>query len=182
MSDLGEKRIKTKRLYKGTLIGLRRDTVELPNGKTSTREIVEHPGAVAVVAITKEDELVLIRQFRTPTKEILLEVPAGVPKKGEAGEVCAARELQEETGFHAKKVKKVWEGFASPGYSDELIRFYLAQDMVKIKQNLDEDEFVEVNLIDVETCMDLLKLGKIRDNKTMIGIMIADLYLKGELK
>ena len=181
MKKLEEKEIKREKIYKGTLLGLRRDTVRLPDGKTSTREIVEHPGAVAIVAITKDEELVLVRQFRKPTGETLLELPAGVPKKGETPEATARRELEEETGFHAKRIKKVWEGYASPGYSDEIIRFCLAQEMVQMKQNMDEDEFVEVDLLDIELCREMLKAGKIRDNKTMIGIMLAGLYLNGEI-
>jgi ADP-ribose pyrophosphatase len=181
MGKLEEKEVKREKIYKGTLLGLRRDTVKLPNGKKTTREIVEHPGAVAVVAITKDKELVLVRQFRKPTGEVLLELPAGVPKKGEKAEVTAQRELEEETGFHAKKIKKVWEGYASPGYSDEIIKFCLAEDMIQMKQNMDEDEFVEVDLVDIELCRDMLKAGKIRDNKTMIGIILADLYLNGEI-
>lgn len=181
MEKLWEKEIKSERIYKGTLLGLRRDTVKLPDGRQSTREVVEHPGAVAVVAITKDKELVLVRQFRKPTGEVLLEVPAGVPKKKESPEDCARRELEEETGFHAKKVRKIWEGYASPGYSDELIQFCLAEDMTRMKQKTEEDEFIEVDLVGLDLCVDMLKNGKIRDNKTMIGIMIADLVVKGEL-
>jgi ADP-ribose pyrophosphatase len=181
MDKLSEKQVKSERLYKGTLLGLRRDTVQLPNGKKTTREIVEHPGAVAVVAITKDKELILIRQFRKPTEQVLIEIPAGVPKKDEKGEKTAVRELEEETGFCARKVRKIWEGFVSPGYSDELIRFYLAEDMHRVKTQLDEDEFIEVDLVDIDACVDMLKNGKIRDNKTMIGIVIAEKYLKGEL-
>ena len=181
MSGLEEKQIKTERLYKGTLLGLRRDTVQLSNGKQATREIVEHPGAVAIVAITKDKELVMVRQFRKPTGQIMLEIPAGVPKKREKGADTARRELEEETGFYAKKIRKIWQGYASPGYSNEVIHFYLAQDMYRLKQKTDEDEFVEVDLIDVEACSDMLKNGKIIDNKTMIGIIIAEKVLKGEL-
>ena len=181
MKKLEEKEIKREQIYKGTLLGLRKDTVKLPNGKQSTREVVEHPGAVAVVAITKDKEMVFVRQFRKPTEQVLLEIPAGVPKKGELAEACAKRELEEETGFCARKVKKVWAGYASPGYSDEIIQLCLAEDMNKIKQNLDEDEFIEVEIVDIEACVDMLKAGKIKDNKTMIGIMIADMHLKGEL-
>ncbi len=181
MDKLWEKEIKSEMIYKGTLLGLRRDTVKLPDGRQSTREVVEHPGAVAVVAITKDKELVMVRQFRKPTGKVLLEVPAGVPKKKESPEDCARRELEEETGFHAKKVRKIWEGYASPGYSDELIQFCLAEDMTRMKQKTEEDEFIEVDLVDLDLCVDLLKNGKIRDNKTMIGIMIADLVVKGEL-
>ncbi len=181
MEKLTEKEIKRERIYKGTLLGLRRDTVELPSGRKSTREIVEHPGAVAVIAVTREKELILVRQFRKPAESVLLEVPAGVPKKGESAEDCARRELEEETGYLAKRIRKVWEGYASPGYSDEVIQYCLAEDMTLMKQMTEEDENIEVDLMDIELCLDMLRNGKIRDNKTMIGIMIADLYLKGEL-
>jgi len=181
MEKFKEKEISTKRIFDGRLLGVRVDTVKLPNGIESTREIVEHPGAVAIVAITGDNELVLVRQFRKATGEVLLEVPAGVPKKGEKGEDAARRELEEETGYHAKKITKVWEGYASPGYSNELIQYYLAQDMNLMKQKTEEDEFIEVDLVDIELCLDLVKTGKIKDNKTMIGVMIADMAAKGEI-
>jgi ADP-ribose pyrophosphatase len=177
MKKLWEKDLESKKVFEGRLLNLRVDKVELPTGKTTTREIVEHPGAVAVAAITRDKELVLVRQFRKPTNEILLEIPAGVPKKDESGEDCARRELEEETGFHAKNIRKVWEGYASPGYSDELIQFYLAEEMVHLKQKTDEDEFIEVDLVDIDACVDMLTNGKVRDNKTMIGIMIADMVI-----
>jgi ADP-ribose pyrophosphatase len=181
LEKLTEKEIKREKLYRGTLLGLRKDTVQLPSGKKSTREIVEHPGAVAVIAVTREKDLVLVRQFRKPAESILLEVPAGVPKKGESPEDCARRELEEETGYHAKRIRKIWEGFASPGYSSEVIQYCLAEEMTLMKQRTDEDENIEVDLVDIELCFDMLKNGKIKDNKTMIGIMLADMYLKGEL-
>lgn len=181
MSELWEKEIESKKVFQGRLINVRVDTVEMPDGKRSTREIVEHPGAVAIVAVTQDQELVLVRQFRKATGEIVLELPAGVPQKGERGEDAARRELEEETGYYAKKIKKVWEGYASPGYSNEVIQYYLAEDMNKMKQKTDEDEFVEVDLIDLETCVDLLKEGKIKDNKTIIGILLAEKHLKGKL-
>ena len=181
MAKLEEKEISSKRIFEGRLLKVRVDTVKLANGVESTREVVEHPGAVAVIAITEDNELVLVRQFRKPAGEILLEVPAGVPEKDEKGEEAARRELAEETGFHAKSVKKIWEGYASPGYSNEVIRFFLAQDMTRQHQQTDEDEMIEVELVDIDACMDMLKAGKINDNKTMIGIMAADLFLKGEL-
>ena len=181
MDKFKEKEISSKRIFKGRLLGVRVDTVKLPSGVESTREIVEHPGAVAVVAITQDNELVLVRQFRKATGEVLLEVPAGVPQMGEKGEDAARRELEEETGYHAKKITKVWEGYASPGYSNELIRYYLAQDMNLMQQKTEEDEFIEVDLVEFELCLDLIKTGKIRDNKSIVGIMIADLFIRGEL-
>ncbi len=98
------------------------------------------------------------------------------------GEAAARRELEEETGYQTGKISKVWEGFASPGYSNEVIKFYLAEKLKKAEQKADEDEFIEVDLIDLPAAVRMLKDGKIKDNKTMIGILIADLHLKGELK
>lgn len=181
MEKFEEKEISSKRVFDGRLLRVRVDTVRLSNGVESTREIVEHPGAVAVIAITKDNEMVLVRQFRRAAGEVLLEVPAGVPEKGEKGEDAARRELEEETGYHAKKITKVWEDYASPGYSNELIQYYLAQDMNLMEQKTEEDELIEVDLVETDLCLDLIKTGKIRDNKTVIGVMIADLFLKGEL-
>ncbi len=181
MEKFEEKEISSKRVFEGKLLGVRVDTVKLPNGVESNREVVEHPGAVAVVAVTKDNELVLVRQFRKAAGEVLLEVPAGVPKKSEKGEETARRELEEETGYHAGKITKVWEGYASPGYSNELIRYYLATDMNLMQQKTEEDEFIEVDLVEIDLCLDLVKTGRIKDNKTMVGIMIADLLVKGEL-
>lgn len=181
MDKFQEKLIKTAKEFHGRLLTLRVDTVEMPNGVVTTREIVGHPGAVAVVALTDDKELVLVRQFRRPSGEVLLELPAGVPQKDEKGELAAIRELEEETGYLAKSIKKVWEGYASPGYSNELISFYLAEDLTLTKTNPDEDEFVEVDIVDVESCLELVKHGQIRDNKTMVGVMIAVLYIRGEL-
>lgn len=180
MEKFEEKEIETKRIFKGRLLGLRVDTVELPNGKRSTREIVEHPGAVAIVAITDDKEIVLVRQYRKATGEVLIEIPAGVPLAGEKGEEAARRELEEETGYHAKTISKLWDGYTSPGYSDEMIHYFLAQDMNMMKQHTDEDEFVEVVPVDIEAALGLAKTGRIKDNKTLIGIMLADKYLKGE--
>jgi len=181
MSELWEKAIETKQLFQGRLLGLRVDTVEMPDGKRSTREVVEHPGAVAIVAITDQKELVLVRQFRTATGEIVLEIPAGVPGKGEKGEKAASRELEEETGFKAGQVKKIWGGYASPGYSTEILNYYLATELKKTSQKTDEDEFVEVEILPVTRCLDMLKHGQINDNKTIVGILLAEKYLKEEL-
>ena len=180
MEKFEEKEIETKRIFKGRLLGLRVDTVELPNGKRSTREIVEHPGAVAIVAVTDDKEMVLVRQYRKATGEVLIEIPAGVPLAGEKGEEAARRELEEETGYHARKISSLWDGYTSPGYSDEMIHYFLAQEMNMMKQHTDEDEFVEVVLVDIEAALDLAKTGRIKDNKTLIGIMLADKFLKGE--
>jgi ADP-ribose pyrophosphatase len=181
MDKLSEKLLSSRRLFDGRLLGVRVDTVELPGGVTATREVVEHPGAVAIVALTADHKLVLVRQFRTAAGEVVLEIPAGVPGKKEKGEEAARRELAEETGYHAKTVKKVWQGFASPGYSNEVLQFFLAGDLELKQQSPDEDEFVEVELIDLDKCFALIKSGGIKDSKTFIGVMIADLHRQGKL-
>lgn len=173
MKKLIEKHVKSEKIYQGHLLGVRKDTVKTPGGREAVRDIVEHPGAVAVAAITEDQELILVRQFRQPVGEIVLEIPAGVPNKGEAWIDAAKRELEEETGYRAGKIKKVFRAFATPGYSNEIIEYYLAEDLTQVKAHPDEDEYVEVDLIDLETCVDMLKNGKINDNKTIIGIMIA---------
>ncbi|MFH1386089.1 MAG: NUDIX hydrolase [bacterium] len=172
-----EKKISSKRIFDGRLLGVRFDKVKLENGVETTREVVEHPGAVAIIAITEEDELVLVKQFRYPTGEAVLEIPAGVPKKGEKLVAAAKRELEEETGYRPSKVKELFGAYSSPGYSDEMIHYCLATGLDMMGQNTDEDEIVEVEIVDIETCIDLVKKGKIKDNKTIIGIMLADQYI-----
>jgi len=181
VTNLNEELIASKKMFDGRLLKLRVDTVRLPSGKEATREVVEHPGAVAIIAITDDQELVLVRQYRRAAGEVLLEIPAGTLGPGEEGVAAAKRELEEETGYRAKKMTKVFSGFVAPGYSSEAIQFFLAKEMTETRQQTEEDEFIEVDLVDVEACLDLVKQGKIKDNKTIIGIMIADLALKGEL-
>ena len=168
-----EKTIKTKRIYKGRIVGLREDTVKLSTGKVAKREVVEHKGAVAVVAIYGKDKIVLIRQYRKPAESVIFEIPAGLARRGEKPVQAARRELEEETGFKARKMKKVFEGYASPGYSTEIIQFFLAKGLKRTKQQYDEDELIDVKIIPIKSCCNLIKRKKIKDNKTFIGIMLA---------
>jgi ADP-ribose pyrophosphatase len=170
-----EKTLKKKRIYKGRIVGLREDTVKLVNGVISKREIVEHPGAVAVIAVTKDGKMVLIRQFRKPAEKVLLEIPAGLVHKGESNINGARRELTEETGYVAGKIREIFGGYSSPGYSTEIIRFYLATDLKKTRQSCDADEIIRVELCPIKKCLKMLMSGKIRDNKTAVGILMANL-------
>jgi len=176
MRKFFEKTIRSKRIYKGRLLGLRKDTIELPNKKIAQREIVEHPGAVAVIALTKNKKMVLVKQYRKAVEEALFEVPAGVVHRGETGAEAAKRELEEETGYKAGKIKEVLKGYVSPGYSTELIRFFLATELSKTRPKVEEDELIGVKLIDVDSGWRLIKSGKIKDNKTIIGIILAKHY------
>lgn len=168
-----EETVESKKIYQGRLLGLRDDTVRLKNGRTSKREICEHPGAVAIVAVTKDKEMVLIRQFRQPAKDVILEIPAGLIEKNEEPSEAAKRELEEETGYLAKKITPVFEAYTSPGYSTEVLKYYLATDLEERKQRYEEDENIQVAKMRIEEAWQLVEAGEVRDNKTIVGITIA---------
>jgi ADP-ribose pyrophosphatase len=173
-----EKTIKTKRIYRGRIVGLREDTVKLSNAVISKREIVEHPGAVAVIAVTKDKKIVLVRQFRKPAEKVLLEIPAGLVHKGERPIDGAKRELEEETGYRAGKIREIFRGYSSPGYSTEIIRYFLGTDLKKTRPNCEEDEIIKVALYPIKKCLDMVRRGKIRDNKTAVGILLVNSCMK----
>jgi ADP-ribose pyrophosphatase len=168
-----EKTIKTRRIYKGRIISLREDIVKLSNGVISKREIVEHPGAVAVIALTKDKKIVMIRQFRKTADKVLYEIPAGLAHKKENLTVAARRELLEESGYKAKSVKKVFSGYSTPGYSTEVLHYFLATGLTKASQNCDFDEMIDVELIGISKALQMVKKGKVRDSKTIVGILYA---------
>jgi len=168
-----EKTLKSKRVYSGRLLGLREDEVKMATGKVSRREICEHPGAVAIIAVTDKKEIVLIRQFRKPAEKVLLEVPAGLYKRGEDLKEAAKRELEEETGFTAGKISPVFSAYTSPGYSTELLHYFLAEKLKKTAQCYEEDEDIIVDILPINKAFEMAKQGKIEDNKTIVGITIA---------
>jgi len=168
-----EKTIKSKRIFSGRLLGLREDTVKLDTGKISKREICEHPGAVAIIAITAKKEIVLIRQYRKPAEQVLLEIPAGLFNKGEKLAAAAKRELEEETGFSAGKISPAFSAYASPGYSTELLHYFIATKLKKTGQHYEDDEQIEVDIVPIDKAFKMVKQGRIKDNKTVVGIIIA---------
>jgi ADP-ribose pyrophosphatase len=126
-----------------------------------------------VVALTRKKELFLVRQYRRPAGEELWEIPAGIPEIGENGVAAAKRELEEETGFKAKRVRKLCQAYASPGYSSEVIKYYLAEGLTKTAQDLDEDELVVARAFPFSKVLSMVKTGKIRDNKTILAILFV---------
>ncbi len=166
--------------FHGHLIQVRQDEVELPNGRFSQREVVEHPGAVGIVALTRQGEVVLIRQYRYSVQEVLWEIPAGKLDRGELPEACARRELEEETGYTAHSWQKIAEFFTSPGFSNEILHLYLARGLREGNQNLEPDEQIELESWPLNTALDKLATGQIRDAKTMVGLLVAGHYLVGE--
>ena len=171
---MDEKTLEKKSVYKGRIINVRVDKVLLPNGRESSREIVEHPGAIAVVPILPDGKIVLVRQFRKPVEETLFEIPAGKLEKGESAETCAMRELEEETGFRAGKLEKLLKFFPSPGISNEGVHLFKATELQEGNKNTDHDELIELSFLSVSEILKMIEDGKIKDAKTIIGILFVD--------
>lgn len=174
--ELREERIRSELIYSGKIFNVFRDEVKLPNGRSAYRESVDHNGAVAIVPLDMDD-VILIRQFRYSTGEELLEIPAGKLNKGEDPENCARRELEEEIGYTAGKIKKVMEFFLAPGYSNELLHLFIAWDLDKSSQNLDGDEFVKIERYPKKNIIELVMNRKVRDAKTIIGLCMLKDYM-----
>jgi ADP-ribose pyrophosphatase len=169
--DFEEKTIHETSLYQGKIIDVKKLSVRLPNGKVTDREIVCHPGAVAVLAEPEPGKLILVEQFRKPVEGTLLEVPAGKLEPGEDPRDAAIRELREETGYNAQSVELVFSFYTSPGFANEKIDLYYARGLQKGQASPDEDEFVRTILYQKSELEDLLKNGQITDAKTLIGVL-----------
>lgn len=175
MNSLTEKELSSKLVFDGNLLKVYSDKVELPNGKEAEREYIKHPGAVAVVPITEGGKIVLVRQYRYATGKALLEIPAGKLDKGEKPEECALRELEEETGYVAKKLQKLSSIYTTPGFTDEIIHLYIAENLTFAKQNLDEDEFLNVEIYTKDEVKKMIMDGRINDSKSMLALLLAEL-------
>ncbi|WP_245671865.1 NUDIX domain-containing protein [Desulfuribacillus stibiiarsenatis] len=166
-----EKRIKRQPVFDGKLIKVYQDTVLLPNGKEANREVVEHPGAVAVLAIDEQGQIIIVKQYRYPMAQISLEIPAGKLEENEDPLECAKRELTEETGYIANAWKKIMTPYTSPGFANEVIHIYLAQQLEQIGASPDEDEFVECIHITLEDALHMIDTQEIRDAKTITALL-----------
>jgi len=173
MNNLKEKTISSKRIYEGKILNLRVDQVLLPNGKEGGREVVEFSGAVAIVPVTDDNKVLMVSQYRYPVAEVLLEIPAGKMDQGENPEECARRELKEETGCTTGSLVKMAEFYTTPGFTTELMHVYLARGLTFGEQSPDEDEFVKVEAIPFEKAIRMIFDGKIRDGKTIAGLLAA---------
>lgn len=168
-----EKTISSDRIYTGKVISLKVDTVEVPNQGYKKREIVEHGGAVGIVAITNDNKVVLVKQFRKPIESIIWEIPAGKLEIGENPKECAIRELKEETGYTAQNIKLIHKFYTSAGFSNEKLYIYLATDLTPGESQLDDGENLDVHEIDIEEAYNMVIKNDIEDAKTSIGLLLA---------
>lgn len=175
---LYEKTIAKKTIYEGKIIDLVVEDVELPNGKTSKRELIKHPGAVCVIAVTEEKKILLIKQYRKALERVIVELPAGKLEKGEDPSACAIRELEEETGYVAEDVEHVISFYTSPGFANELVHVYYTNELKKGKIQRDEDEFLEVLEVTLDEAREMVKTGEIYDAKTAYAILYLELCQK----
>ncbi|MBE6904001.1 MAG: NUDIX hydrolase [Ruminococcaceae bacterium] len=171
--NLIEKTLGKEYKYKGRIINLRVDDIELPDKQKATREVIEHNGGVSVVAVTENNEILLVKQYRYPYSEVITEIPAGKLNKGEDLLECAKRELAEETGATAKEWEFLGEVYPTPAYCEEILYIYMAQDLSFGEQNLDEDEFLEVMRLPISEAKRKALSGEFKDAKTIVGILRA---------
>ncbi len=173
-----EKQIKSDIKFQGKIVTVRTDEVELVNGHSAYREVVEHPGGVGIVAVDSDGQVLLVRQFRYPMGEELLEIPAGKLEYGEDPRECAERELSEETGYKAGCFVSLGEMYPSPGYCKEVLYAYLATELYPGKSHPDEDEFLSVEKMPFEKACELAVSGELKDAKTVIALLRAGKILK----
>ena len=181
---LEERRISGQTIFEGKVITLQKDEALLEDGKTASREVVRHPGGVAVAAITPDNTVLLVKQYRYPFAEATLELPAGkLDIDGEPADEAIKRELFEETGSRAKSWKSLGVIYPTPGYCDEIISLYLATDLVfEDERDLDEGEFIDVIRLPLDKAIDMAILGELKDAKTVVILLkLAMLIKNGEL-
>lgn len=159
-----------RNIYTGKVITLNIDTVILPNGATIDLEMVRHPGASAVVPMKDDGAVVLIKQYRHAAGGFIYEIPAGKLNKGEDPAACAARELEEEIGYRPGTLELLSSIFTAPGFTDEVIHIYKATGLQPGRQHLDRDEVLEVVEVPLQEAIAMIKDGRIRDAKTMVGL------------
>ena len=171
MSDLKEDKISSTQIFSGKLIDLYLDKVRLPNGKNSTREWIDHPGAVCIVPILDNGDVLLIRQFRYGPREEFIEIPAGKIDKNEDPLKCGLRELEEATGYKSNKLTFLTNIHPAIGFSNEKMWMYLAEELELSEKKLDDDEFLELLPTPLNVALEWVFSGKITDVKTIIGIL-----------
>ena len=173
-ADLAERPLTEDVAWTGRIFNVDRLRVELPDGRVAIRDVVRHPGAVAIVALTEDGRICLVRQYRTALGRVTVEIPAGKLAPGEDPLECAGRELLEETGMSAEKIAFLTTIATSDGFCDELIHIYMATGLTFSRSDPDADEFINVDLVPLEELVDAVLDGRIEDAKTVVGALICD--------
>jgi ADP-ribose pyrophosphatase len=173
-----EETLSSRRLYDGAVVRLRVDRVRMPSGREAIREVVEHSGAVVIVAVDAEGRVLLVRQYRHPIARPLLELPAGTLDGDEEPDACAARELQEETGFRPGRLQRLGRFLVSPGYSTEYIHAYLATDLEPATAGGGDEEEIQVLALPLAELLRLAETGELEDGKSLAALFLY-LRLKG---
>lgn len=178
--QLVERKITSQKVFSGRLLHVYFDEVRLPDGTTSTREWINHPGASAIVPIFKNGDVMLVKQFRYPISQIFYEVPAGKIDPDEDAEATARRELEEETGLSCQKFRYLGHYYPAIGYSDEIIHLYTAWNITSFEQQVDDDEFLIKVRLPFKTAVNRVHSGEISDGKTMVALLRAWHWWKNE--
>lgn len=180
--EIFEKTVRKNYVYEGKIINVRRDDAEVMSGRAAVREVVEHNGGVCVAALTDENELIFVRQFRYPYMKVILELPAGKLEKGEDPFEAGKRELEEETGCIAAEYYDLGEFYPTPGYCGEIIHLYAASSLTKTQAHPDEDEFLEVEKIHIDKAVEMIMNNEIPDGKTQALVMrVAEMLRTGKI-
>jgi ADP-ribose pyrophosphatase len=170
VSNFDEETLAENVIYKGKIFQLMSNTVRLPNQRITTRDIISHPGAVALLPI-HDNNIILVRQYRYAINQVTLELPAGTLRNGEDPRECAHRELIEETGYSATNLEKLFDCYLAPGYSSERVTMFIATGLSKKRQDPDEDEFIQVETVTLPEAIEMIHRNQIVDTKTIAGIL-----------
>ena len=161
---------RSKQIFSGKVVKLAVHEIRLPDGSLAVRELIEHPGAVAVVALDSQQNVMLVRQFRIGANRDLYEIPAGLLESGETPEACASRELREEIGYEPGRLESLGGFYTAAGYTSEFIHLYWAHDLTYAPLGQDQDEFIEIVRMPFTETLRLIEQGEIVDSKTIIGL------------
>ena len=167
-----EETVSSQLIYEGRAVKLRVDTVRMPGGRETSREIVEHSDCVAIIAVDADDGVLLVNQFRKPVEKELLEIPAGGIEPGEDAVATVRRELREETGYLPRKVERLGGFYSTPGYCTEYLHLYLASDLVPSSLNAEDTEGIKLVRVPISQIPGLITSGSICDAKSIAGLLI----------
>lgn len=170
--------IKSEILFKGRVFSIRRDHVRTPGDRQTQLDIIEHGGSVLIVPVDGDGNLLFVRQYRHATGKDLLELPAGTLDEGEQPEVCAAREIREETGFAAGSLQRIGQFFLAPGYSTEFMVVFIARDLTHDPLDADPDEFLSLAKIPIPQALQMARQGEVPDAKSLAALFLAGPYLQ----